>query len=189
MKTTKAIGTALLLVLFLFGAPPAQTDTLGGRFILGDPMAADPVSASGYWTNLTTGDVDNDGYPDIAAAHGYRRAGLYLHNGARSFAAELVFSETWWRISANIGASSIALGDLDRDGNLDMVIPIYGNHFQEHMVQLYKGHGDGWKFTPNLANEGRPDDFGVIRWAKHGTLRLHQTLSGTSRAPRLRRRG
>ena len=36
----------------------------------------------------------------------------------------------------------------------------------------FKGHGDGWRFTPNMANEGRPDDFGVIRWSKHGSLRL-----------------
>ena len=36
----------------------------------------------------------------------------------------------------------------------------------------FKAHGDGWRFTPNLSNAGRPDDFGVIRWAKHGTLRL-----------------
>ena len=36
----------------------------------------------------------------------------------------------------------------------------------------FKGHGDGWRFAPNIANEGRPDDFVVVRWAKHGTLRL-----------------
>lgn len=36
----------------------------------------------------------------------------------------------------------------------------------------FKGHGDGWRFTPNLAAGGRPDDFGALRWRKHGTLRL-----------------
>lgn len=36
----------------------------------------------------------------------------------------------------------------------------------------FKRHGDGWRFAPTIANEGRPDDFGVVRWSKHGTLRL-----------------
>lgn len=50
----------------------------------------------------------------------------------------------------------------------------------------FKSHGDGWRFTPNLPNKGRPDDFGVIRWAKHGTLRLqgigHIKCRGQARA-------
>lgn len=36
----------------------------------------------------------------------------------------------------------------------------------------FKSHGDGWRFSPKLANGGRPDDFGDVRWHKHGTLRL-----------------
>lgn len=50
----------------------------------------------------------------------------------------------------------------------------------------FKGHGDGWRFAPNLQNEGRPDDLGVIRWAKHGVLRLqgigHVKARGQPRA-------
>ena len=50
----------------------------------------------------------------------------------------------------------------------------------------FKGHGDGWRFTPKLANDGRPDDFGVIRWSKHGTLYLqgvgHIPCRGQARA-------
>ena len=101
-------------------------------FLPGTPMAADPVSNGGL-TNLTTGDLDNDGYPDIAAAHWFRKAGLYLSHGDRSFAPERTLSETWWPVSANIGATSIAVGDLDRDGNLDLVIPLYGGHYSGRM--------------------------------------------------------
>lgn len=36
----------------------------------------------------------------------------------------------------------------------------------------FKRHGDGWRFTHRLKNEGKPDKFGVIRWDKHGTLKL-----------------
>ena len=55
----------------------------------------------------------------------------------------------------------------------------------------FKGHGDGWRFAPKLAipgpdGKGRPDDFGNIRWAKHGTLRLqglgHIECRGQARA-------
>ena len=50
----------------------------------------------------------------------------------------------------------------------------------------FKGHGDGWRFAPNIANGGRPDDFGVMRWAKHGALRLqglgHIKCRGQARA-------
>ena len=50
----------------------------------------------------------------------------------------------------------------------------------------FKGHGDGWRFTPNLANEGRPDDFGEIKWTKHGTVRIqgigHIPCRGEARA-------
>lgn len=171
MKSTKANGAALLLFVSLFGVAPGQADTsLEGRYIPGAPMPDDPVSSAGaptaadwflpgvamaadpvsYYgggvsglTNLAAGDLDNDGYPDIAAAHGYRKAGIYLHIGARTFAAEQVVSESWWPVAANIGATSIAVGDLDLDGNLDLVIPLYGDHYRGHMVQLYRGLGDG----------------------------------------------
>ena len=130
---------------------PVGTTTapLGGRFlhfVADTPMAADPVTHCGTatcgLTNLTTGDVNNDGYPDIGAAHGFRKAGIYLNQGAHSFAAEHVLSEAWWPVAGNIGATSIAMGDLDRDGHLDLVIPLYGD-VRQHMIQVYRGLGGG----------------------------------------------
>lgn len=50
----------------------------------------------------------------------------------------------------------------------------------------FKGHGDGWRFTPNMLNEGRADDFGCIRWGKHGVLRIqgvgHIKVRGQARS-------
>jgi Ca2+-binding RTX toxin-like protein len=110
-------------------------------------MTADPSSPGNRTTRLVTGDLNNDGFPDIAAAHGFRTAGVYLNNGDQSFAPEAVLSETWWPVSQNIGATSIALGDLDLDGNLDLAIPIYGDHYRGRSIQLYRGLGDG-SFAP-----------------------------------------
>jgi hypothetical protein len=94
-------------------------------FFPGISIAADPSSPGNRISRLVTGDLNNDGYPDIATSHGFRTAGVYLNNGDQSFAPEVVLSESWWPVSKNIGATSIALGDLDLDGNLDLVIPIY----------------------------------------------------------------
>ena len=55
----------------------------------------------------------------------------------------------------------------------------------------FKRHGDGWRFSPQEANagvdgKGRPDDYGVVRWGKHGSLRLqgvgHIKCRGEARA-------
>ena len=171
INSTEIPGIGSLILLSLLGLAPVQAQTsLEGRFITGmpvpdealsravattapkwfhpgRPMRADPVSdydggAAGL-TNLTTGDLNNDGHPDIAAAHGYRKAGIYLHTGGRTFAAEQVPSERWWPVAANVGATSIAPGDLDQDGNLDVVIPLYWDHYRGHLAQFYRGRGHG----------------------------------------------
>ena len=136
---------------------PALMTTLGGAlvasaslhdwFLPGTPMAADLSSPGNRTSRLVTGDLNNDGFPDIAAAHGFRTAGVYLNNGDQSFAPEAVLSESWWPVSQNTGATSISLGDLDLDGNLDLVVPIYGGHYTGRNIQLYRGLGDG-SFAP-----------------------------------------
>lgn len=171
MKITNVTKASLLLFASLLGIPPTQADNPpagpfgadapppdgGGTntgasatanwFFPGVPMVADPVSDYGDGpaglTILTTADMNDDGYPDIAAAHGYRKAGIYLQTGARTFAPEHVLSEPWWPVAAQVGATSIATGDLDQDGAVDLVIPLYGNHYFGRMVQLYRGLGDG----------------------------------------------
>jgi hypothetical protein len=135
------------------GGAPVVSVSLHDWFLPGTPMAADPSSPGNRTSRLVTGDLNNDGFPDIAAAHGYRTAGFFLNNGGRSFAPEVVLSETWWPVAQNIGATSIALGDLDLDGNLDLAIPIYGDHFIGRNIQLYRGRGDG-SFTPWPADNG-----------------------------------
>lgn len=137
-------------------------------FLVGTAMPGDPVSdygTSSETTRLVTGDVNNDGLPDIAAAHGFRTAGVFVNNGDLSFAAEHVLSEPWWPVAANIGATSVALGDLDGDGNLDMVVPLYGNHYSGRMVQVFHGIGDGtfevWPVDGYNSTTGREGKDGI----------------------------
>ncbi len=50
----------------------------------------------------------------------------------------------------------------------------------------FKSHGDGWAFKPKMKNNGKPDDFGDIHWARHGTLYVqgvgHMKARGQARS-------
>ncbi|MFM7734095.1 MAG: FG-GAP repeat domain-containing protein, partial [Cyanobium sp.] len=124
-----------------------QAALLPDWFLPGTPIAADQGSPNNTRTIFDTGDLNNDGYPDIVVAHGFRKAGVFLNNRDQSFASEALLSEPWWKVSQNVGATSVALGDLDGDRNLDLVIPIYGPHYQGRQIQLYRGLGNG-SFVP-----------------------------------------
>ena len=58
---------------------------------------------------------------------------------------------------------------------------------QHRMNSLgFKSHGDGWAFKPKMKNNGKPDDFGDILWARHGTLYVqgvgHMKARGRARS-------
>lgn len=132
-------------------------------FDQGTPIATDATSNSDRY-RLAIGDLNNDGLPDIAIAHAFRTAGLIFNHGGETFSAETVFSEPSWNVAANIGATSVAIADLDGDGNQDLVITIYGSHYTGNMVQLFRGNGDGtFAFWPvdGIGNDGIVD--GIVR--------------------------
>jgi hypothetical protein len=67
--------------------------------------------------DLITGDVNNDGYPDLAIVHfGEKRIELFLnHNG-------ILDSTFSWKYTAPNSATTIAFGDVNGDGRLDLAI-------------------------------------------------------------------
>lgn len=146
---------------------PVRSSAALEWFLPGTPMAADPSAPGNRTTRVVTGDLNNDDFPDIAAAQGFRTTGLYLNKGDQSFAPETVLSESKWRVSENKGATSIALGELDLDGNLDLVVPIYGGHYRGRSSQLYRGLGVGiimssganpmFAGIADFSGDGRPD--------------------------------
>lgn len=90
------------------------------------------------------GDLDNDGYLDLVVANGVLKDGstpqVYRNNGNGTF--------TNVTVAAGIdepptyGAIGIALGDYDRDGDLDILI----NGLDAAPNRLYRNEGK-WKFT------------------------------------------
>jgi len=87
------------------------------------------------------GDLDNDGWLDIVIANGVLKDGstpqLYRNNGNGTFTRATPFNEPpQW------GAIGVALGDYDKDGDLDILI----NGLNDAPNRLYRNDG-GWKFT------------------------------------------
>jgi len=136
-------------------------------FVQGTPIPVDTRTVEAVHFNPTvTGDFNNDGLLDVVMAHNYRTVGILLNQGDGTMGPETVLSEPWWRVDENIGATSVTAADLDGDGNLDLVITLYDDHFIGRMVQLMQGNGDGtFSLWPsdgyNAATDGNGSD-GII---------------------------
>ncbi len=113
-----------VLLLFSGTLCAQRTDTFlqGTNMVLGyEPM---------------TGDMNGDGYPDLVvenANNGYTH--VYLNNGSGSFS-------DLGELPGMRYTESMALGDLDGDGNADLVIP-YNEFSGIRSGQIWLGNGDG----------------------------------------------
>lgn len=113
----------------------------------------------GRWAGLAVGDLNNDGWPDLYAA-GYGCGALYLNRRGR-----LVDVTRDWGIQFPSGrypswGTSAGMGDLDRDGWLDLVLCRYLD-FDESSVQRCKTFRDGITSVcpPKIYPEQRPRVF------------------------------
>ncbi len=102
--------------------------------------AADPGSGFvAVW-----GDLDGDGYLDFAVANGVLRDGstpqIYRNNRDGTFTNMTL--QAGIKEPPTYGAIGVALGDYDRDGDLDLLI----NGLDDSPNRLYRNDG-GWKFT------------------------------------------
>lgn len=97
------------------------------------------------------GDLDNDGWLDIVVANGVLKDGstprVYRNNRNGTFtnvtrAAGIVEPPTY-------GAIGVALGDYDKDGDLDILI----NGLNDAPNRLYRNEG-AWRFTESAAKAG-----------------------------------
>ena len=88
---------------------------------------------AGDWTNsLATGDLNGDGYLDLAVANGASDTfSIYLGNGDGTFQPGVDYG--------GISSSTyMAIGDFDEDGHLDLVMP--GDRSR---LSIFLGNGDG----------------------------------------------
>jgi hypothetical protein len=108
-------------------------------------------------TSIALGDLNGDGYNDIAAGTFVTQNVVYLNDGSGNFGS-----------SANFGTGSdittaIAVGDMDGDGDLDIATGNSGNMFpgsgSQNVVYLNNGSGSfgatrnfgaGWDWTESL---------------------------------------
>jgi hypothetical protein len=102
---------------------------------------------------LAAGDLDGDGRPDLAIAHDWQQVSVLLNDGNGGFGAPLVYDQLFPFHDAMIHGA-IALGDSDRDGDLDI---FYSNSDSEpvgasqpRIVHL-RNHGGFFSRAPDIA--------------------------------------
>jgi len=100
------------LIVATTGAPPELWRRDGVDLVDAGPIGTVPVSA------LAAADVDRDGDIDLVVASGGTLL-LYRNDGGGTFAADPAALDAGSRLTA---ASALALGDLDGDGNPDLVV-------------------------------------------------------------------
>jgi len=90
------------------------------------------------------GDLDNDGFLDLVVANGVLKDGsvpqVYRNNGDGTFRKTTI--ESGIKEPPSFGAIGIALGDYDRDGDLDILI----NGLDTAPNRLYRNEGN-WRFA------------------------------------------
>jgi hypothetical protein len=120
---------------------------LGGNSSYAASFYSRRVYAAGNSTHfVATADFNNDGAPDIVAINGLPGHGsvdigsvaIFLGNGDGTF-QDAVF------LSAGINPRSVAVGDFNHDGNVDLLVANAGDMDQSNQgsLSLLLGNGDG----------------------------------------------
>ena len=108
------IKSVSLMLIFCAGLIIAKAQTVNLQ------LQSDYTNdGAAYAPSVAVGDVNNDGRPDLVATNRPTAGGdfiaVYLNNGAGGFNASIP-------AGSNLGARVVALGDFNKDGNLDMAI-------------------------------------------------------------------
>jgi Bacterial Ig-like domain (group 3)/FG-GAP-like repeat len=112
--------------------------------------AATAVADNYGIASLQVADVNNDGYPDILALDTNNNQFLvFLNQGNGTFAAPVAVASP-----ANGSVGAMAAGDVNHDGNVDVVVVSYSaisSTESEATVQTFLGNGNGTFATPTPA--------------------------------------
>ena len=96
-----------------------------------------PIPATDAHSSLSIADVNNDGFPDVVEGNLWVGSGsVALNNGDGSFRSGGTFGGS----SGSSYSNDIAIGDLNSDGNLDIVFAGRGTHSSEVVLGDGTGH-------------------------------------------------
>jgi len=88
---------------------------------------------SDYLESMTTGDIDNDGYTDLAVAlPGEGTVSIYFNNGDATFQPHVDYR-------SGLYPTGVAIADLDDDGLNDMAVA----NLASFNISIYRNPGDG----------------------------------------------
>ncbi len=132
--------------LLLNGGKASFTDATSGRI---------PVMLY-RTTALAAGDVDGDGDVDLVTGNDGQENWLLLNNGKGTFLGGSPFVK---HIPKNDdGTRALALGDVDGDGDLDLVVGNTSPYYRTGLDRLYLNDGKGWFSKATFHNmPGRGD--------------------------------
>ncbi|MBV7332476.1 VCBS repeat-containing protein [Chloroflexi bacterium TSY] len=105
------------------------------------------------------GDIDNDGQPEIVAATGWGKSGGRT-NVVYAWNHDGTVVDNWPVETAGSTAAPPALGDIDNDGDLEVVVAC-GSFIDFECNKLYAWHGNGqlvagFPMIPPITNPGLP---------------------------------
>jgi hypothetical protein len=131
--------------------------------------------------NLAVGDFNGDGHLDLAVSNfgldGGGTVSVLLGNGDGSFQAAQNYAVGWsvgWR---NQGTSSVAVGDFNGDGKLDLVVANAGGN----NASVLLGKGDGtFQAAPNYSAGSTSLNVAVGDFNGDGILDLAVANAGTT---------
>jgi hypothetical protein len=107
-----------------------------------------------YNGHVSVGDVNQDGWPDVAVAvllgKGGPGAKLYLNNGAGQLGTLPA-----WEAAGTYNAFQCALGDVDLDGDLDLAVGTGNSYYPTDKTRnyVYINHGGVLDTTPSWASD------------------------------------
>jgi uncharacterized repeat protein (TIGR01451 family) len=143
--------------------------------LLGDGLGgfgtAATIRIGGGALASTAGDVNADGHVDLVVATSDRdlisaSLAVLLGDGAGSFGAPSSVP-----MGSGIQATSLALGDVDRDGDLDAVLSSVDGAGQRGMLHVMEGDGSGAFGPPvDLAVGDNPGDLALADFNQDGRL-------------------
>ena len=133
-----------------------------------------------WYDDLMTGDVNGDGHLDLAATSSYN-VSLFLGNGDGTFRNRVITREVG---GAAVEPYSVAVGDLDGDGSLDIVTTHLGYYGYERTVSVLMNNRSGdfqeavnynagsWSISVAIGDLDGDTDVDVAVADVHGTIKV-----------------